>query len=135
MTTHVQARDTIVSLIQPNWTATYPNVPIYYEDTTAISLDLLGTHFLLVSINFTDAIRQDIDPSPTTRLYGEISLRLFSKEGSGVRTTLGFMDYLASLLKYRLLNGVTLGVAMPGKRVSRDGWTSTDLNVEFSFWG
>ena len=134
MTSYVMARDGIVAHIQPNWIAEYPNVPIYYEDTRTISLDLLGPNFLVVAVNMKGAVRQDIDASPITKTFGEVNLRLFSREGEGVRKVLGMMDYLTGLMGYKGLVGITLETPTPGIKQSRDGWTSTDLNVGFYFW-
>jgi hypothetical protein len=134
MTTYVTARDVIVAHIQPNWIAEYPNVPIYYEDTTAISLDSLSSNFLLVFVNMTNSIRQALDSDPITKTFGVVNLRLFSKEGGGVRKVLGMMDYLTGLMRYKGLVGVTLETPTPGRKQSRDGWTSSDLDTGFYFW-
>lgn len=134
MTTLTQARDTMVAYLNPAWLAQYPAVPIYYEDTTQISLDTVGNMFLLVTITFPDSVRQGVDASPMTRTWGELNLRLFSKEGSGVRTALGVFDFLTATLKYKPLSGITLDVPKCGARQSRDGWTSRDLDVSFSFF-
>ena len=71
---------------------------------------------------------------PYSKTYGVLTLRIFSKEGQGTKETLQMFDWLTSLLKYRILSGVTLDCPRPGKKVSRDGWSSADLIVDFSFW-
>lgn len=134
MTTYVAARDAIVAYLNPAWVSAYPSIPIYYENTTQIQLDKVGTGFLVVAINFTDTLRQGVDPSPISASYGEITLRLFTKEGQGIRTTLQRLDTLTNLMKYQGLSGVTLDCPTPGRKVSKDGWTSQDINVPFSFW-
>lgn len=134
MTTLVQARDAIVTYLHPAWVSAYPSVAVYYEDTTQVALDLVGDSFLLVSINFTDAIRQEIDAAPHTRIWGNVNLRLFAKEGSGTRKSLAMFDTLTSLMKYQQLSGVMLDAPTPGKVQKRDGWSSRDLNVPFSMF-
>lgn len=135
MTTYTQARDSIVSYLHPAWKAQYPSTPIYFEDTLQVDLDNVpGGVFLLVSIPFSDSVRQGVDASPLTRTWGEINLRLFAKEGQGVRSALQMFDFLTTLLKYRDLSGVNLDVVKPGRRQTRDGWVSRDLDVDFSFF-
>lgn len=135
MTTYVEARDTLISYIHTSWTTAYPTVPIYYEDTVQIALDNIPDgEFVLVSLAFTDNVRQGIDFAPLSRTYGEVVLRVFSKEGKGTRRTLSLFDYLTALMKYRTLTGVTLESPVPGKVQSRDGWTSRDLVTDFFFF-
>lgn len=134
MTTEVQARDAIVAYFHPAWTATYPMVPVYYENTVRIDLDTVGQAFVSVSIDFTDSLREGIDPSPITGSYGEVTFRLFAKDGVGVRDTLGRSNYIREMIKYRELSGVTLDCPRPGRKQARDGWTSFDLIVPFRFW-
>ncbi len=134
MTTYVAARDAIVNYLNPAWTGAYPGIPIFYENTIQIDLDKVGDTFLSVSIDFQDSIREGVDASPISKTWGEITLRLFTKEGLGTRTTLQMYDYLTTLMKYRLLSGVTLDCPTPGKKIAKDGWASADLNVPFSFW-
>jgi len=134
MTTEVQARDAIVAYFHPAWTTAYPAVPVYYENTVKIDLDTVGSAFLSVSIDFNDSVREGIDPSPITGSYGEVTFRLFAKEGVGVRDTLGRQNYIRELMKYRDLSGVALDCPRPGRKQARDGWTSSDLIVPFQFW-
>jgi hypothetical protein len=134
MTTYVQARDAIVNYLNPAWVAAYSGIPIFYENTTQVDLDTVGNAFLFVEINFTDSLRQGVDLAPMSRSYGELTLRLFTKEGQGTRTTLAMQDALVTMVKYRTLSGVTLDCPTPGRKQSRDGWSSFDLNVPFNFW-
>ncbi len=134
MTTEVQARDAIVAYFHPAWTTTYPTTPVYYENTVKIDLDTVGDAFLSVSIDFTDSVREGIDPAPITGSYGEVTFRLFAKEGVGVRDTLSKQNYVRELMKYRDLSGVTLDCPRQGRKQARDGWSSSDLIVPFQFW-
>lgn len=134
MTTYVEARDAIVGYLNPAWVAAYPSIPLFYENTTQIDLDSVGTIFMSVAVNFTDAMRQDIDPSPISKVWGEVTLKLFVKKGQGTRVTLAMQDFLTGLMKYRQVSGVTLEMPTPGKKESKDGWSSLDLNVPFFFY-
>ena len=134
MTTEVQARDAIVAYFHPAWITTYPTTPVYYENTVKIDLDTVGDAFLSVSIDFTDSVREGIDATPITGSYGEVTFRMFAKEGVGVRDTLAKENYVRELMKYRELSGVTLDCPRHGRKQARDGWSSSDLIVPFQFW-
>lgn len=134
MTTYVQARDAIVAHLNPAWLAGYPGVRLFYENAVQIDLDSVGNNFLAVSIDFDDTIRMEINPNPTSKTYGIVTLRLFSKEGQGTRTTLQMFDWLTALMKYRDIGGVTLECPTPGPKQARDGWASYDLSVPFFFY-
>ncbi len=133
MTTEVQARDAIIGYLPPAWTSAYPTIKVFYE-TASVDLDAVGSTFLRVRLDFTDSLRQGIDPQPITGSYGEVILQLFVKDGSGTRDTLIHLNFLRELLKYQQLSGVTLDCPRPGRKQSRSGWTSNDLIVPFQFW-
>lgn len=138
MTTEVQARDTIVGYLNPAWTTVHPTVKIFYENTLKVDLDAVGSSFLRVRIDFTDSMRQGIDQSPFTASYGEVVLQLFSKDGQGTRDSLTKFSYLRGLMGYQDLpvsggGEVRLDCPRPGRKQSRNGWTSQDLIVPFYF--
>lgn len=132
--TYVEARNAIVSYFNPKWLTQYPSIPVFYENTVQIDLDTVGDIFLTVSIDFTDSQRLDIDAAPASETFGDVTLRLFTKEGTGTLKTLQVFDWLTATMKYRDLGGVTLGCPDPGPKVSKTGWLSSDLYVSFSFY-
>ena len=134
MTTYTQARDTLATLVDTAWAAHYPAVPIFHENTKQIPLDKVGHSFVTVAVTFSDTLRTSVDTSPISESHGFLTLRLFAKEGSGVRATLGMIDFLTNTLKYQQVDGVTLDCPTPGRSLTRDGWTSTDIKVPFNFW-
>ena len=138
MTTEVQARDTIIAYLNPAWAVAHPTVKIFYENTVKVDLDAVGGSFLRVRIDFTDSMRQGIDQTPFTACYGEVILQLFSKDGHGTRDSLTKLSYLRGLMAYQdlLVSGggkIKLDCPRPGKKQSRNGWTSQDLIVPFYF--
>lgn len=134
MTTEVEARDALVAHLNAGWLVAYPAMTLYYENTVAISLDDAGSAFATASVDFTDSVRMDIDERPSTRSYGVLTLRIFTKEGEGSRSTLVVAGFIRSLLAYRKLGGVTTGCVRPGKKVSKDGWASADWITPFEFF-
>ena len=133
-TTYVQARDAIIGYFHPAITAAYPSAKVFYENTVSVDLDSVGSSFIQASIDFQDSLRQGVDASPYSRTYGVFTLRVFQKEGQGTKESLQMFDWLTAALKYRKLGEVELECPRPDKKVSRDGWQSFDLVVEFSFF-
>ena len=134
MTTHVRAREVLVTHIEQVWKAAFPGTPLAYENAGKVDLDAIGMQFLYVEIAFDDNERLTIDPSPITEGIGTVSFSFFLKEGCGTVPRLKAMDLLMSAMKYQELPGVTLGCPKPGRVVTKQGWTSSDLNVPFTFF-
>lgn len=131
MSSYTTTRDLIVTFVDPAWKATHSEIPVFYEDTEAVSLDDVGSMFLTVSIPMTDAVRMGMDAAPCTEVFGEIVFRLFTKAGGGVRSSLVVFDYLTTLMKYRRIGDIAMDVPVPGRTTSKDNWTSRDLVVSF----
>jgi hypothetical protein len=134
MTTRTEARDAIVAYLDPAWRTAFPSVPIFYENTTQVELDTIGSAFLQAEINYDDSQRLDIDEDPHSQTWGNVSLRLFAKEGTGTRQVLLMQDTIEGLMKYRKLGGLTLDCPTPGKKIPKDGWTSYDIHVPFQYF-
>lgn len=133
---YVTARDNLVSQINGNFTTTHPTIPIFYENTTTVDLDTVGDNFVRVQIDFTDAMQADIDMTakPGQVVYGEALIMIFAKDGTGLRTTLGLVDYFASLMAFENLSGVYVDVPRQGRKVVNSGWMSTSIEVPFRFY-
>lgn len=134
MTTYANAREHLITKINTAWTTQYPTTRVFYENTTKVDLDAVGTHFLAVTVDFTDSMRMEINPSPSSRTWGEVILRFFAKEGQGTKTVLGMFDYMTAQMKYITLTGVELGCPEPGPKRAQGGWVSYDLVVPFFFY-
>lgn len=132
--TYVDARAAIIGYFHPAITAAYPATKVVYENTTQIDLDSVGNSFIQVSVDFQDSVRQGIDASPYSKTWGVLTLRVFQKEGQGTKETLQMFDWLTALLKYKKLGDVTLDCPHPGKKISRDGWSSADLVIDFELF-
>ena len=134
MTTYANAREHLITKINTAWTTQYPTTRVFYENTTKVDLDAVGTHFLAVTVDFTDSLRMEINPSPSSRTWGEAILRFFAKEGQGTKTALQVFDFLTALMKYQTFGGVTTECPAPGPKQASKGWVSFDLTVPFFFY-
>ena len=135
MTTYVTARNALVGHLHTTFTTAYPAVPVFYENTVEIDMDAQPDMFLVVAIDFLDNQRLDIHADPNTEVFGEMSLRIFTRAGLGVSGHLALFDYLTNLMGHQTLSGVTTLTPFPDKKSSVVGWMMTDLVVPFRFFG
>lgn len=134
MTTYVQARDTLVGVIDSAWVTDHPGVDIFYENTVRVDVNTVSPLFVKVDLNFNDASQYDIDLiDPSHDVIGELSLTIMVKEGTGVRAKLTMMDYLTGMYKLKVMGGVQTMVPTPGRKTARDGWAGEEIVVPFSF--
>lgn len=136
MTTYVQARDALVNTIHGNFTATYPTTDIFYENTIKADLDKVTSPFVRIEIDFEDALQSDLDldPVPGQEIFGTVFVTVFVKDGAGTRTTLALIDYFNTLMAFSGASGVHVGVPRQGKKIAKDGWMSTSINLPFRFF-
>jgi len=133
MTTFVQSRDAIVTLIHTALQAQHPTLPVFWENTLAVNLDTVGTQFLRIEIDFDDAHQLTINDAPEHRTYGHVYFTVFVKEGAGSRSALVLFDSLSDLVKFQAAQRFVFGVPTPGRRDARDGWMSYELRAPFFF--
>jgi hypothetical protein len=133
MTTYVEARDSLVTLINTSLTTDYPALKVIYENTVKVDMNSVGDMLVLISIDFLTARQATIETHPNSRVLGEITFRLIFKDGSGTRATLQLFDYLTALFNSKTIGGVTTRVPSPGKKQIIDEWSSFDLFVPFVF--
>lgn len=134
MTTIVSARNTIASYIATKFATDKSSVKIFFENTEEIDLDAQGDMFVLCVIDFTDINRLNIDSVPMTRSFGEVIIRVFTREGLGVKDHLGMFDYVISILSHASLTGVTFETASPGPKQKDRGWLMADVLIPFYFF-
>jgi hypothetical protein len=127
MTTLVQCRDDLVTLIHTNLTG----VPVFWENTTSVDLDKAGDRFVRVEIDFDGAKMLTVDPSPVHLTEGSIYFSIFTREGLGTRGTLALMDTISTLVKFRFTTRVRTFTPTPTRVQSKDGWHMQELRVPF----
>lgn len=131
--TYVQARDAVISHLHINWSASYPSVPVFYENLESIDLDSVGPAFLKAELEFHDAEQASIETAPTTRVRGLLHIAIMARAGTGTRTGMSYYDFLFWLFKHRNLSGVQVETPTPGHRETHDGWHMQQISIPFSF--
>lgn len=133
MTTLVQARDTLVALIEGQLKPLLGSTALYYENTVAVNLDKVSSPFVKVYIEFEDAFQSTVELEPAQRVLGAVYFLVGFKEGEGVRTALGVVDHIRNVVKHRVSAGVVIKTPSPTRKESKDGWVSLTIRVPFYF--
>jgi hypothetical protein len=128
---YTNIRDALVTYVATDWAANQSSVPLFFENTVQIDLDDVGDIFVACEIDFTDTVQADLGPGASSRIEGEVMFRVFTKEGTGTRVGLGLWDYLEPLLQRRVISSIVMETATPGRKMSKNGWTSMELFVPF----
>jgi hypothetical protein len=128
---YVEIRDTIITALNTAWVADQ-TAPIFYENTVEIDLDTVGGLFVACEIDFTDTVQADLGPSASSIIMGELMIRIFSKDGTGTRAGLALFDYATTQFQRKNISDVVMETATPGRKVSKNGWTSMEIFIPFS---
>lgn len=112
-----------------------PGTVLYFENTVEIDLDSQGDVFALCLIDFIDINRLNVDASVMREYFGEIIIRVFTREGSGVNPSLDLADYLLGILSdIDIPTKITCKTSYVGKKVVDSGWMMVDVVTPFAFW-
>ena len=133
MTTFVECRDAIVTLIHTSLQTQHPGLPVFWENTLSIDLDTVGERFIRIEVDFDDAHQLTINGNPEHRTYGTVYFTVFGKEGTGVRETLALFQSLTDVVKFKQDARYVFGVPTPGRRDAQAGWRSYELRAPFWF--
>lgn len=133
MTTYVQARDSIATLLASDFSANLPDLPVFWENTLEVDLDTVGDTFMRVLIDFDEAMKMTELGAPEHRVHGEVIFTVLTKEGKGTRHVLVLFDHITNVVKYCNTSKVQFQTPMPGRKDGRDGWLSFDLRAPFYF--
>lgn len=134
MTTFVEARDSIVSLIHTALQNNHPTLPIFWENTLEVDLNAVGNLFVRIELDFDDAMQMTINDIPEHQTFGTVYFTVFMKEGTGTRESLILMQSFTDVVKYQMTPTFVFTTPRPGKKDGpRDGWISQELVAPFWF--
>ena len=134
MTTRVQARDAIVTLLNTHFTTNHPTLKVFWENTTEVNLDTVGDRFVRICIDWHQSRQITIEYKPSTRVVGYIRTTFFTKKGLGSRNTLALIDSFVSSVKYKRISpGITLECPSDVETVTQGNWESREVELRFFF--
>jgi hypothetical protein len=130
---YVQARDEIVTMLHADLVINKPGLPVFWENTLQVDLNVVADPFVRIEIDFDDAEQLTINNDPWHRVHGSIYVTVFTKEGGGTRHALELFDYFSNLAKFRLGTKFSSSTPRPGRKTAKQGWVSFELGVPFHF--
>lgn len=133
MTTYVEARDELVTLINSKFSADHPTLKVFYQNTKKVDINTVGDQFVRITVDMMKGKQSSIEFEPRRRVLGEVILEFVYKEGLGTRYALEMYDYVESFLAMKSLTKVSTRVASPGADWEKEGWAGFRITVPFFF--
>ncbi len=126
------ARAAIYSRLNTFMAASYPAIPVRYENRLTVDFATLETLFVAAEIAFTDGTQMALGSSPPVRYQGTIFLNVWERDGAGTSEALGLLDALAVAFKTAQFGGVNTKAPRPMPGAFQPGWYV--LAVRIPFW-
>lgn len=127
------ARAAVAGRLKTGMDATYPAVPVVYENHTTVDLATQASPYVRLAIIFNDGAQASIELTPLARYRGAVYLAVYCKEGQGTKDVLQILGYLATLFKAVKFGGVQTHVGLPMPGAEMDGWYYEAVRVPFYF--
>ena len=134
MTTYTQARDELITRVNTTLNASYPTLPVFYENTRSVDYNTVGSQFLQVAIDFDNAKMATMNDAPTDLIIGRVCFRHWVREGGGSRATNQVFDTLNVALRHNTTNGVTTTTPNFGVTRNLKEWLISELFIPFKFY-
>jgi hypothetical protein len=125
-----EIRDTLVALVYPSFSTAFPGVTLLF-DNAPFDDDNPPERYVEFEVVFYDGHQANISVNPVTRYQGCVYVTAWTKRGIGSREGQGYLDWMASNLKYRTSNGVLLQEPKPTHGPSTNAWFQQGLKVPF----
>lgn len=133
MSTYVEARDAIVTLLNTRFQVDKPDLTVVWDNVASVDIDSVSTPFVRIEIEFDDAKQLTINDVPEHQVYGAVTFTIMTKEGLGTRAILDLMQYLSDVVRYKNLTKCVFETPRPTSRITKSGWVSFDLRAPFFF--
>ena len=131
MTTRVEARAEIASVLQTNLAGNFPGLPFFWDDTVAVDLDKVGDRFVRVATSFLDSEEMTVDPGREMRRHGVVSIFVFQREGQPQGPVLAVLDTVDTVVRFVPATKVRFEAPVERRPETRDGWTSRGIDIPF----
>lgn len=132
MSNYTTTRDYLVQMVVNDLGPQIPGVPIFWENTLSVDLDVVSSPFMRVEIEFDDSSQMTVTGAPKRALHGAVSFTVLVKAGDGTRKVLEIFDTIESVVKFRTSTNCNLGLPLPGAREERKGWVSYEIRAPFT---
>ncbi len=128
---HADIRESLISAVNADFVAAYPNVPIVY-DNAPFDRNKLPDAWVEYEIKFSGSEQIGASISPKTRIHGFVYATAWVREGTGSKRALSMIDWFAVRLGYLVVDGIQLQAAEPvGNTGVPKGWYMECLKLYF----
>lgn len=131
MTTRVEARSEITSVLSTNLAGNFPGIPFFWDDTVAVDLDKVGDRFVRVNTAFLDTEEMTVDPGREMRRHGVVSIFVFQREGQPQGPALAVLDTVDTVVRFVPTAKVRFEAPVERRPETRNGWTSRGIDIPF----
>ena len=131
MTTRVEVRTEIASVLQANLAGNFPGLPFFWDDTVAVALDKVGDRFVRVNTAFLDTEEMTVDPGREMRRHGVVSIFVFQREGQPQAPALAVLDTVDTVVRFVPTAKVRFEAPVERRPETRNGWTSRGIDIPF----
>jgi hypothetical protein len=111
--------------------ATYPTMPLFFDNGPEPDLDNLAGPFVRVSVQFRSAEQINISPTPDDRTRGFVVLTCYVRDFTGTTAILPIVTFLNDLFKHLNLSGLKTTTPLPMPDLTYQGWYAMTLRVPF----
>lgn len=116
-----------------NWAAaSFPTLPVVYENGPVPDEDKIGPIWLDVEIRWYDGSVAALGSTPRTRDFGAVSLSCFYKVGEGTKSPGQVIDSVSALLQARRFGSAVMGARKRTVPTNLRGWHKTGVLIPFT---
>ena len=112
--------------------ASYPAVPIFYENGPTPDEETVGPIWLDVELRFYGGAIASVGTSPRMRQTGAVSVMVYRKESTGTKLSDQVIDSLCAALQARRLGGAVLLAPQRTVPTNLLGWLKTGILLPFT---
>lgn len=125
-------RSAVFSDLQAWQAASYPAMPVVYENGPEVDEDSIGLIWLDVEIRWYGGQVASMGTTPRTRSTGALSLDCYYRSGQGTSEPWAVAESLSQLLGVRRIGSAVLGA--PQRKVPTNllGWYKAGLLIPFT---
>lgn len=127
------ARAAVYARLKATMAASYPTVPVIYENRVSVDLDDHPGPVVTCQMAYADGEQVSMSQAPIVRYRGAIYLTAECKQGQGTAAALTMLGVLAGAFKTASFGGVVTKAPRPLPGAEDKGWYVLTLRVPFYF--
>ena len=120
-------RTKLITMYQTAHAVSYSTVPVNYPDRIIFDPSTSNSPFVALNIRFNKPKQMNMGQR-TIRVSGDLLLQYFYRQGTGMKQSTTYSDFLFSAIALRTISGIVFKELSPYTDAGMEGWEGT-LNV------